>query len=355
MRVIVSAGGTGGHIYPAIALINKIKELEPNSEILYIGTHNRMEKDIIPKFDINYFPLEVSGLKRKFTFDNIKSIIQFFKSISIAKSIIEDFDPDVVVGFGGYVTAPVITAAKRLGIPTFIHEQNSVSGLTNKLLSKLATSIGVSLKINLRDYGKNAFLSGNPCSEEAYHKKPTQDVIFKNKLPLVIMVNGSLGSASVDRVMRQVLPLLKDKPYNFLYVSGKNNYDSFKDLKIPKNVLIKPYLDDAVGYLKKANLFISRAGATTISEVAVIGVPTIFIPSPYVVNNHQYLNAKTLVDQEASLMLEEKNLTPTKLIFMIDDVLSNGALLTKLSRNIKKNGIKDSATKIYQKLQEIKK
>lgn len=355
MRIIVSAGGTGGHIYPAIALINKIKELEPNSEILYIGTHNRMEKDIIPKFDINYLPIEVTGLKRKLTFENVKSIVQFFKSISIAKHAIEDFDPDVVVGFGGYVTAPVITAARRLGIPTFIHEQNSVSGLANKLLSKFATSIGVSLEVSLRDYGKKAFLSGNPCSESAYYKKPTKEVIFKKERPLVIMVNGSLGSASVDRVIKQVLPLLKDKPYNFLYVSGKNNFDSFKDLKLPPNVLIKPYLDDAVGYLKKANLFISRAGATTISEISVIGVPTIFIPSPYVVNNHQYLNAKTLVDQEAALMLEEKNLTPTKLIFMIDDVLSNGALLTKLSRNLKKTGIKDSATRIYHKLQEIKK
>lgn len=355
MRVVVSAGGTGGHIYPAIAVINKIKDLEPNSEILYIGTHNRMEKDLIPKYDINYYPLTVTGLKRKLSFDNIKTIYQFITSINHAKSVIEDFNPDVVIGFGGYVTAPVIIAAKRLGIPTFIHEQNGVVGLANKLLGKIATSVGVSFENTLQEFGSKAFLSGNPCSEVALHQKITTDKIFNNNKPLVIMACGSLGSSSINKVMLNLLPKLSDKPYNFLYVSGKGYYQDFTHLKTTDNVKVIPYLDDAVGYLKKAALFISRAGATTISEIAVIGVPTIFIPSPYVTANHQFKNADSLVKQKAALMLQEADFSELSLTNLIDETLADDALLKSLSRNLKKCGVKDSATKIYQKLCEIKK
>lgn len=355
MRVVVSAGGTGGHIYPAIAVINKIKDLEPNSEILYIGTHNRMEKDLIPKYDINYYPLTVTGLKRKLSFDNIKTLYQFVTSINHAKSVIDDFNPDVVIGFGGYVTAPVIIAAKRLGIPTFIHEQNSVVGLANKLLGKIATSVGVSFDNTLSEFGKKAFISGNPCSEVALHQKPTNHKLFNNNNPVVIMACGSLGSGSINKTMIKLLPKLSDKPYNFLYVSGKGYYQDFANLKTPDNVKIIPYLDDAVGYLKKADLFVSRAGATTISEVAVIGIPTIFIPSPYVTANHQFKNADSLVKHNAALMLQEADFSETSFIKLLDNTLANQALLKSLSKNLKKLGVKDSATRIYQKLCEIKK
>lgn len=355
MRVVVSAGGTGGHIYPSIAVINKIKDLEPGSEILFIGTSDRMEKDLIPKYDINYYPLKVSGLKRKIDINNFKAIYQFLKAINKAKLVIDDFNPDVVLGFGGYVTAPVMVAAKRLGIPTFIHEQNSVVGLSNKLLGKIVTSVGVSFENTLSEFGHKAFLSGNPCSEVALHHKKTTDKIFDNNTPIVIMVSGSLGSNSINKIMRKVLPKLANKPYNFLYVSGKNYYQDFAKINIPKNVKVIPYLNDAVGYLKKADLFISRAGATTISEISVIGVPTIFIPSPYVTANHQFKNADSLVQKKAALMLQEADISETSFISLIDKTLADPSLLKTLSNNLKKYGIKDSATKIYQKLCEIKK
>ena len=169
MRVIISAGGTGGHIYPALAIINKIKEEEPDSEILYIGTTDRMEKDLIPNLGYKYEALEVKGLKRKISLDNIKTITCFVAAIKRAKEIIKDFDPDIVIGCGGYVTAPVIYAAKKLGKRTFIHEQNSVVGLANKFLSRYVDKVGVSFESTIKDFPKvfclskfiQIFLSGN--------------------------------------------------------------------------------------------------------------------------------------------------------------------------------------------------
>ena len=168
MRVIISAGGTGGHIYPALAIINKIKEEEPDSEFLYIGTTDRMEKDLIPSMGYRYEGLEVTGFKRKLSLDNIKTITNFLGAIKKAKVIIKDFNPDIVIGCGGYVTAPVIYAAKKLGKRTFIHEQNSVVGLANKFLSKYTDKVGVSFESTINDFPKGkAVFTGIPCSEKA--------------------------------------------------------------------------------------------------------------------------------------------------------------------------------------------
>ena len=204
MRVIISAGGTGGHIYPALAIINKIKEEEPDSEILYIGTTDRMEKDLIPSLGYKYEALEVKGLKRKLTLDNIKTVTCFISAIKRAKEIIKDFDPDIVIGCGGYVTAPVIYAAKKLGKRTFIHEQNSVVGLANKFLSRYTDKVGVSFESTIKDFPKDkAILTGNPCSEKALSiKATTKDKLGVDKdKKLVLIVMGSLGSRSVnDRI-----------------------------------------------------------------------------------------------------------------------------------------------------------
>ena len=173
MRVIISAGGTGGHIYPALAIINKIKEYEPDSTFLYIGTHDRMEKDIIPKYNIPFEPIEIYGINRKNIFKNFKTLTCFIKAKSKCKKLIKDFNPDCVIGVGGYVTGPVISTAHKLGYKTFIHEQNSVPGKANKYLSKFVDSIFVSFKSSIDEFPKDkAIYTGNPCSEEAINKKP---------------------------------------------------------------------------------------------------------------------------------------------------------------------------------------
>lgn len=350
MRVIVSAGGTGGHIYPAIAIINKIKEEEPNSEILYIGTSNRMEKDLVPSLNIKYEAIDVLGLKRKITLENIKVLYKFLSARKHCLKIIKEFDPDIVIGAGGYVTGPVIWAAKKLGKKTFIHEQNSSVGLSNKYLTKYADKIGVSFESTINMFPKDkVVLTGNPCSEKALNMKKTNKEelgLDKNK-KLVLIVMGSLGSKTVNNKIVSFLDSFKNKNYEVMFITGNSYYEQVKKLKTPSNVKIVPFINELPSLMKSTDLMISRAGASTMSEILVLGVPTIFIPSPYVTNNHQYKNAMDLVNQNAALILEEKDLNKDNLINMIDSTLNNKEEYKKMKDNLKKLGIKDSAERIY--------
>ena len=229
MRVIISAGGTGGHIYPALAIINKIKEKEPNSEFLYIGTTNRMEKDLIPSLGYAYEGLDVTGFKRKLTLDNVKTIANFLGAIKKAKAIIKDFNPDIVIGCGGYVTAPVIYAAKKLGKRTFIHEQNSVVGLANKFLSRYTDIIGVSFESTIKDFPKGkAILTGNPCSEKALTIKPAtkKELGVDENKKLVLIVMGSLGSRTVNDKIFEFIEKFRGKDYSVIFVTGNTYYEN---------------------------------------------------------------------------------------------------------------------------------
>ncbi len=353
MRVIVSAGGTGGHIYPAIAIINKIKEEEPNSEFLYIGTSNRMEKDLIPELGIKYESINVSGLKRKLTLENIKVLYEFFHARGRCKKIIKEFNPDVVIGAGGYVTGPVIWAAKKLGKRTFIHEQNSVVGLSNKYLTRYADKIGVSFASTLSLFPKEkVVLTGNPCSEKALKMKKANKEKYglsKNK-KLVLIVMGSLGSKTVNDKIVSFLDDFKDKEYEVMFVTGNSYYEKVKDLKVPANVKIVPFIYEMPSLMKATDLMITRAGASTMSEILVLNIPSIFIPSPYVTNNHQYKNAMDLVVKDAALILEEKDLTGEALINLIDNTLSDKEKYSKIKNNLKELGITDSAERIYEVL-----
>jgi len=356
MRVVVSAGGTGGHIYPALAIINKIKKEEPNSEFLYIGTHNRMEKDLIPEFDIPYEAIEISGLKRKLTLENFAVLTKFLKARKKCKKIIEEFDPDVVIGTGGYVTAPVIWASKKLGKKTFIHEQNSVVGLSNKYLSKYADKVGVSFESTLNDFPKDkVILTGNPCSEKALSIKKANKEDFNLSLDkkLVLIVMGSLGSSSINDKMVEYVYGFRNKPYEVIFVTGNTYYEKIKSKRFPDNVHILPYIYEMPSIMKCTDIMVSRAGASTMSEIMALGIPTIFIPSPYVTNNHQYKNAMDLVNKEAALIIEEDKLSKTNLITTIDKLLEDKERYNKIKNNVKKFGVKDSSSKIYEVLKEM--
>jgi len=353
MRVIVSAGGTGGHIYPAIAIINKIKEEEPDSEILYIGTSDRMEKDLIPELGIKYEEINVSGLKRKLTLKNVKVLYQFLKARNKCKKIIKEFDPDIVIGAGGYVTGPVIWAAKKMGKKTFIHEQNSVVGLSNKYLTKYADKIGVSFSSTINEFPKDkVVLTGNPCSEKAIKmKKANKENYGLNKSKkLVLIVMGSLGSRTVNDKIVSFLNDFKDKDYEVVFVTGNSYYEKVKKMHVPSNVKIVPFIYEMPSLMKVTDLMVTRAGASTMSEITALNVPAIFIPSPYVTNNHQYKNAMDLVNQNAALILEEKNLSKENLINLIDDILNNKDKYNEIKTNLKKQGIKDSGERIYEVL-----
>ena len=214
MKVIISAGGTGGHIYPALAIINKIKEKEPNSEFLYIGTDNRMEKDLIPSFGIPYESLHVTGFKRKLSLDNFKTLSNFFAARKKCIKIIKEFNPDVVIGCGGYVTAPVIWVSHKLGKKTFIHEQNSVVGLANKYLSSYIDKVGVSFENTISDFSRGkAILTGNPCSEKAMNVKEAnkEDYKLSKNKKLVTIVMGSLGSRTINDTISNNFDKFKNK------------------------------------------------------------------------------------------------------------------------------------------------
>ena len=356
VRVVVSAGGTGGHIFPALAIINKIKQEEPDSEFLYIGTHNRMEKDIIPNEGIEYVPIEVTGFIRKLTLDNIKTLTNFLKARKKCLKIIRDFKPDVVIGAGGYVTAPVIWAAKKCGCKTFIHEQNSVVGLSNKYLSKYADKIGVSFESTMSEFPRDkVVLTGNPCSEKAVltPKANIEDYGLDKNKKLVVIVMGSLGSKTINEKMLEYVYGFRNKDYQVIYVVGNNYYDNVKNRRFPDNVVVVPFIQNLPSVMKCTDLMISRAGASTMSEIMALGIPTIFIPSPYVTNNHQFRNAMDLVKKDAALILEEKDLNKTNFIRVVDEILEDENRYNEIKKNVSKLGITDSSSRIYNVLKEM--
>ncbi len=355
MRVIISAGGTGGHIYPALAIINKIKEKEPDSEFLYIGTHNRMEKDIVPSKGIPFKSIEMYGFSKKI-FKNFKTVKCLFKAFGECRKIIREFNPDIVIGVGGYVTVPVIVSAHKLGYKTFLHEQNALPGKSNRYLSKHCDLIGVSFESSLDKFPKDkAIFTGNPCSEDAL-KAP---IVLKSTLglsatkKLVLIVMGSLGAGRVSKYLEKELNYFKDKDYEVLFVTGKGSYEEVMKYSYPKNVKIIPFYEGLTSVMKKTDVMVSRAGASTLSEIIALEVPSILIPSPYVANNHQYLNALDLVNKDAALMIEEKDLLDGILVKKVDDLINDEIKIKEIKDNLRGMRIKDSASIIYDNLKRV--
>ncbi len=358
MKIIVSAGGTGGHIYPALAIINKLKEKEKDLEVLFIGTHNRMEKDIIPSHKIDYLPLTIYGLSKTNMLRNVKNVGYILKANNKCLEVMKKFKPDIVIGTGGYVTYPVIKAAKKLKIKTFIHEQNSIPGKSNKILSNAVDLVGVSFK-NSEVYFKNAkhvFYSGNPCASNALTaKKITKKSLgLTEGKKLVLVVAGSLGSSTLNDKFLSFLKLAEKESYEVLYITGKSHYDSFmENSKLPKNVVVKPFIDNLPGIMSQSDLVISRAGASTISEILALKVPSILVPSPYVANNHQYYNALDLANRKLATLIEEKKLTAEKLLIAISDLLDNEDNYRKMKEKLNSNKEASSADIIYNKIKGV--
>lgn len=347
MKVVVSAGGTGGHIYPAISIINKIKEYNKNAEILYIGTLDRMEHEIIPKMGIPYFGIEMKGLSKNIK-KSIQSLRLLLKSINKVKKKLQDFQPDIVIGVGGYVTFPVIYSAKKLGFKTMIHEQNSIPGKSNRMLIKYVDKIAVSLPGSVSYFPtEKVVFTGNPRSSEIISAKEIskKELGFSETKKLVLIVMGSLGSMTINEELKKIVLEFKNKEYQVLFVTGKNYYDQFKNISL-KNVKIVPFLENMLNVLKSCDLIVTRAGASTIAEITAIGLPSILIPSPYVANNHQYYNAMELVKGKAALLLEEKDFNKDTILRDIDQVLMNKSLYQEMHKNSLKFGKTTSSDEI---------
>jgi len=354
MRVIISAGGTGGHIYPALSIVKKIKEKDPNSEILYIGTTDRMESKIVPNEGIPYMGVKLQGLKKNLTV--FKTFFMFLKAIKVCKKKIIEFKPDIVIGVGGYITTPVIFAAHKLGIKTVIHEQNSIPGKSNKFLMKKVDKIFVSLPGSFDYFPKDkTVLTGNPRSEEVYLAKKIDKKeigLTPNKI-FILIVMGSLGSETINEALKKSINDFNKKDFEVMIVTGKDHFNEFNDVKANSNVKIVPYLDNMANVLGNVDIIVSRAGASAISEITSLGIPSILVPSPYVANNHQYYNAKELVDNGASILLEEKDFDSATLLKDIDLLLNDKVLYSRMHEKALELSNHNSCSDIYKEIKGI--
>ena len=312
-----------------------------------------MEKDIIPEKGIPYIGIQMKGLNRKNILKNITVLKIYLAAIKKAEVELKKFKPDIVIGVGGYITAPVLVAANHLGIKTIIHEQNSIPGVSNKLLSHFVNKICVSFKESESYFPKKKTIyTGNPRSEEilSMEKGKREDFGFNHKSKFIILVMGSLGSLTMTKKMKELIPSFKDKDYQVLVVTGKNYYDDYKDVKTPTNVKIVPFYD--AKYMKDADLIITRSGASTIAEVTALLLPSIMIPSPYVTHNHQYKNAKALEDKKACKILEEKDFCKENLLSLIDDCFKK-EVYNEMRKNLKEFSCPNSAEAIYKEIMRL--
>ena len=316
-----------------------------------------MEKDIVPALGIKYESLEIYGFTKDIKRD-IKNIFLLRKAYKKSCDIIKKFKPDYVLGFGGYVTYPVIKAAKKLGVKTFIHEQNSIPGKSNKMLAKYADVIGVTFE-DSKKYFKDqekVIYTGHPRADEAltYKKISKTTLGFDENKKLVVIVLGSLGSASLDTIIRDYLNKISMEDYQVLYITGKNHYRNYEHIKLPNNIKIIPFFNDLIGLFKDSDVVVSRAGSGVLNELIALNIPSIIIPSPNVANNHQYYNAKDLSDKKACIMLLEDKITSDELKYNISKLLKDNDLRKEMINNMKSFKVDNSKDKIDKAIKEVK-
>ncbi|WP_017753632.1 undecaprenyldiphospho-muramoylpentapeptide beta-N-acetylglucosaminyltransferase [Calidifontibacillus oryziterrae] len=361
MKIVVSGGGTGGHIYPAIAFINEVRKHNPEAEFLYIGTKNGLESSIVNRANIPFEAIEISGFKRSLSFENVKTILRFLKGVSISKKYIKQFKPDVVLGTGGYVCGPVVYAAAKLNIPTIIHEQNSVPGLTNKFLSKYVDKVAICFQEAEQFFPRNKVVfTGNPRASEVVgnDRQKGRDVLgFSSTKKIVLIVGGSRGAKPINDAFLEVLPKVGEKQYHVVYVTGEVHYENVKrevdKVGNPSNVIIKPFIHNMPEVLAGIDLIVARAGATTLAEITALGIPSILIPSPYVTNNHQEKNARALSEKGAAIVRLEKEISGAALLTDIDQILLNEEALQQMKVASKGLGIPDAAQKLYDLMKQL--
>ncbi len=353
IKVIVSGGGTGGHIFPAISIANAIKNKCPNADILFVGAENRMEMEKVPAAGYPIIGLPVSGFDRKHLQKNIKVLFRLFKSIRLADKTVKSFSPDIAVGVGGYASGPTLWAAARRGIPTLIQEQNSYAGVTNKLLASKAKAICVAYENMERFFPKDRIiLTGNPVRQELQNDTISREeaIRFFNLDPskkTILVIGGSLGARTINN---SIAAGIEKIPQNIqlIWQSGKG-YDTQAqkalEEKKPENIKQMPFISRMDMAYKAADLVISRAGASSISELCLLGKPVILIPSPNVAEDHQTKNAQALSTKNAALMIRDcdvQNLLIDTALKTVQDETS----LKNMSDNISKMAQRDSATRI---------
>ncbi len=360
MRVILSGGGTGGHIYPALALAEVIKQHDPEAEFLYVGSERGVEANIVPPTGMAFKQLKVQGFSRSLSLENIQTVRLFLKAVKQSKKIIKAFKPDIVVGTGGYVAGAVVYAAQRMNIPTVIHEQNSVAGVTNKFLARGATKIGVAFTVAKAQFpaGK-AVLVGNPRAQQVSQIKSTfswQTLGLRDDKPTLLIFGGSQGAPAINLAVIEAMSAFNQRAYQVVIVTGPKRYDNVRRLLQEQgiapadNVRILPYIDNMPEVLAQTAAIVSRAGATSIAEITALGIPSILIPSLHVTGDHQTKNAQSLVDAGAALIVPEPALDGDTLVAAADQLLLDATLSDKMAAQATKVGMPDAGDRLYQLL-----
>ena len=355
LKFILSGGGTGGHIYPAIAIANELKSRYPDCDILFVGAKDKMEMQKVPQAGYPIKGLWIAGIQRRFTFDNSLFPVKLLDSLLKARSIIRDFKPNVVIGTGGFASGPLLRVAALAGVPTVIQEQNSFPGITNKWLSKNANKICVAYENLERFFPKNKIvLTGNPVRNDLLdvrNKKKEASEYFNlaEDKKVLLVLGGSLGARRVNQLIAKELINFTSQNVQVIWQCGKLYFEEYQRYNDNENVQVKAFIDRMDLAYAAADIIISRAGASSVSELCIVGKPVIFIPSPNVAEDHQTKNAQSITEKNAALLLKEGELD-TKFAEAFNNLLNDENLQATLSENIRKlatvNATKDIVDEI---------
>ncbi len=367
MRLLVTGGGTGGHIYPAISVALKFKEKHANAKILYVGRTEGLESEILSDYDIEYRSIPITYLKNKKIKTVIKYLISLIKAFFISRKIIKEFKPDVVFGTGGYVTGPVLMSAQMMKVKTVLHESNAFPGRANRFFSKRADFVFVSYKEAKKRFKRsdNVIFSGTPIRKEfemAKKDKSREKLGISDDEFLVVSLGGSGGAERINEIMMELIKKVSEvEKLRYIHVTGKSYYNIFMkrqmelDIKFGDNITILPYIDDMATYMSAADLLITRGGALTLAEVKVVKTPAIIIPSPNVKDNHQEHNANALVKKGLAFMIKESELNYFTLYEKIIELMNKPKILSDMRMEMKKNSENDCASMIVRNITKIAK
>ena len=349
MRYLISGGGTGGHIFPAVSIANALKELDPEAEILFVGALGRMEMERVPQAGYNIVGLPVRGFNRAKPWKNFSVLIDLLRSLHQVKKIIRDFRPDVGVGVGGYASGAAMWQAAKMGIPILLQEQNGFAGVTNKLLKDKAAKICVAYEGMERFFpADKIILTGNPVRQNLLDGKRKAD-----KRKSLLIIGGSLGAKTINDAIAAGTDKLMAAGIHVVWQTGKYYYDKYKNLAA-NDLEIHDFLSDMPDRYAQADLVISRAGASSISELCLLGKPAILVPSPNVAEDHQTHNAMALVNKEAAVLVKDAE-AADKLISTTLELIQDDKKLTSLHTNVLKLAQKDSAKRIAQEVIKLAK
>jgi UDP-N-acetylglucosamine--N-acetylmuramyl-(pentapeptide) pyrophosphoryl-undecaprenol N-acetylglucosamine transferase len=360
-KVIISGGGTGGHIFPAISIANALRKTDPEIDILFVGAEGRMEMDKIPAAGYRIIGLPVAGLHRSLTLKNFKVLIKLFKSLKMAKRVIKEFNPDVVVGVGGYASGPVLRQAGKMGIPTIIQEQNSYAGITNKLLAKKAAVICVAYDGMEKYFPAGKIIkTGNPVRHNFDNLKSLENEALsffnlKKEFPVILVLGGSLGAGSINNSLSENIIKLRDCDCQWLWQTGKyyiENVRALVSLSLCENISVHGFINRMDYAYAAADIILSRAGAGTISELCLVGKPVILIPSPNVAEDHQTGNAKALSDRNAAILVTDDQASK----MLVDEaikLISDKKRRNQLSENISGMADRDADIRIAEEILKL--